>query len=244
MRGKIFAREERKKMDEFAAIQRGQRDEEARLEAQQDKDFVLGVLAREKALEMQEEAEKQKARQKAVEFTEALKLEMAKKAESEEKLLELQRDESERQWQKRYAKWEKEELARRGLLKDVYEGRAEQVRFKQEVRDRLKSEVAGDYDKIMEESKRLDEIDAEKERAEGALRKRHQEELFRQMDFREAQRQKDKQLAAIEQRQAAIAEEKLRRALEVEKKRASEVMEAVQQNRKKNAVLAPWATDA
>merc|ERR1719355_535041 len=119
------------------------------MEKQQDKDFVLGVLAREKALEMQEQAEKAKSKQKAVEFTEALKLEMARKAESEEKLLELQRDESERQWQKRYAKWEKEELARRNLMKEVYDGRLEQVKFKQDVRDKLKKEVAEDHEKIV-----------------------------------------------------------------------------------------------
>ena len=47
----------------------------------------------------QEELEKQKARQKAIEFTEALKIEMAKNAEDEEELLRLQHDEASAQWQ-------------------------------------------------------------------------------------------------------------------------------------------------
>lgn len=116
MRDKLLAREERRKMDEFAKIQRDQRELEETTEKNEDRQFVLSVLARERALAMQEEAEKDKARKKTIEFTEALKLEMARNAESEEQLIRMQHEEQERQWKKRYAGWEKEELARRRLL--------------------------------------------------------------------------------------------------------------------------------
>merc|ERR1719271_274497 len=138
-------------MDEFALVQRQMKeDEEAQIKLQ-DRQFVLSVLAREKALAEQEELEKQKARQKTIEFTEALKLEMARKAESEERLIQMQHEEAERQWQKRYAQWEKEELARRQLMEEVYTDRAEQVRLKQEMRDALKEEVSNERENILKE---------------------------------------------------------------------------------------------
>merc|ERR1719463_925982 len=131
-------------MDEFAQVQKQMKEEELVTEKEQDRQFVLSVLAREKALAEQEELEKQKARQKTIEFTEALKLEMARKAESEERLIQMQHEEAERQWQKRYAQWEKEEIARRKLMEEVYTDRAEQVRLKDEVRKHIKAEVLED----------------------------------------------------------------------------------------------------
>merc|ERR1711959_809753 len=67
--------------------------------------------------------------------------EMARKAQSEEELIRLQREESDRQYAKQYAKWEKEELARRQLMEEVYNDRAEQVKLKQDVRERMKGGV-------------------------------------------------------------------------------------------------------
>merc|ERR1719271_884562 len=131
-------------MDEFALVQRQMKEDEENQVKLQDRQFVLSVLAREKALAEQEELEKQKARQKTIEFTEALKLEMARKAESEERLIQMQHEEAERQWQKRYAQWEKEELARRQLMEEVYTDRAEQVRLKEKTRNHIKDEVYED----------------------------------------------------------------------------------------------------
>merc|ERR1711904_660878 len=158
----ILAREERKTMDQFAQVQRQMKEEEAAKEKQQDRQFVLSVLAREKALAEQEEQEKHKARQKAIEFTEALKVEMARKAESEERLIQMQHEEAERQWQKRYAQWEKEELARRQLMEEVYTDRAEQVRLKEQVRIHCKDEVVKDRERIDAEVGRLEVIEKEK----------------------------------------------------------------------------------
>jgi len=65
VRERIFAREERMKADEYAAIQKAQRDEEAELEKAFDKDFVSKVLARERALTEKEADDKRKAKQKS-----------------------------------------------------------------------------------------------------------------------------------------------------------------------------------
>merc|ERR1712054_688593 len=96
---------------------------------------------KERALSEKEARDKEQAKIKTREFNEALKIEMARKAASEEELIRLQDEEQERQHQKRYAQWEKEELARRDLMTEVYHDRAEQVRLKQAMRDHLKEEV-------------------------------------------------------------------------------------------------------
>merc|ERR1711907_302451 len=192
-----------------------------------DKAFVSAVLAKEKALSEKEEADKAFAKKKTREFNEALKLEMARKAESEEELIRLQDEESERQWAKRYEQWEKEEIARRDLMTEVYQDRAEQVRLKQEMRDHLKSEVGKERERMDAEVERLEAIEAERDVGEQLVSKRHQEELFRQMDYHQVQRHRELQQHAIEQRQAAIREEKIRRAVEVEKTKSKAIMKSV-----------------
>jgi len=242
IRDKILAREERKTMDEFAKVQKQMKEDEENLSKEQDRQFVLSVLAREKALAEQEELEKQKARQKTIEFTEALKLEMARKAESEERLIQMQHEEAERQWQKRYAQWEKEELARRKLMEEVYTDRAEQVRLKEKTRNHIKDEIYEDRKRVDAEVGRLEEIEKERQKTEALVRQRHQEELFREMDYHQVQRHRQLQQHAIEQRQAMIAEEKFQRAMDAEKAKAVEITKEIMNQRElsKHKTLAPW----
>merc|ERR1719188_25705 len=185
---RINAKAERKKADEYMYIQQQQRSEEDRLEKEFDKAFVNGVLERERKLAEMEEEEKNKAKKKAVEFTEALKLEMARKAESEEQLIKLQHEESERQWQKRFEQWEKEELARRALMEEELARRAEQVALKHQMREHVKDELDKERGCVEAEVKRLESIEQERHAGEKLVAQRHQEELFRQMDFHQVQR--------------------------------------------------------
>ncbi|CAJ1338864.1 unnamed protein product [Effrenium voratum] len=241
VQSRIYAQEERRKADEYMAIQQMQRAEEERQEKDFDKNFVHGVLERERQIAQQEEAEKIKAKRKAMEFTEALKLEMARKAASEEELLRLQHEESERQWQKRYVQWEKEELARRSLMEEVYHDRAEQVKLKHRLREQVKADIHKERGQIEQEMQRLEGIEKQREEGEKLVSMRHQEELFRQMDFHQVQRHRQLQQHAIEQRQAAIAEEKIRRAVEQEKKKANAIMaEVVEKRAAAQQVTAPW----
>merc|ERR1712039_822630 len=240
----VNAKKERKKADEYMAIQQAQRGEEERIEKEFDRNFVNGVLERERKLTEQEEEEKRRAKKKAIEFTEALKVEMARKAESEEQLIKLQHEESERQWAKRYEQWEKEELARRALMEEVYADRAEQVHLKQNMRDHLKREVEKEKDMVAKEIERLSHIEKDRLEGEKLVAKRHQEELFRQMDFHQVQRHRQLQQHAIEQRQAAIAEEKIRRAVKAEKDMANQIMADVMEKRATQrphaTTVAPW----
>merc|ERR1712228_591090 len=131
-----------------------------------------------------------KANQKARAFTEALKIEMARKAESEEQLVRLQHEESERQWQKRYEKWEKEELTRRKLMEELCDDRASQLQHKEELRARLKDELAQEKFAIDQEQSRLEAIEVKRLEGEKAMMRRQQENLFRQMDYQQVARQR------------------------------------------------------
>lgn len=245
LRTKIFARQERAKADEYMAVQQAHREYEEQMEKDYDKAFINGVLERERKLAEKEDAERILAAKKTKEYTEALKIEMAKKAESEEQLIKLQQEESERQWQKRYEKWEKEELARRKLMEEVYEDRAQQLQHKEELRDQLKEDLAHEKAAIDAEMTKLEAAEAERQAAEQVIRKKQQEDLFRQMDYREVARQRKEHQKAIEQRQSAIAESKIRRAVEREAVASQKMMTEILDTRKANlatkkTTLAPW----
>merc|ERR1711959_802508 len=109
-----------------------------------------------------------------------------------------------------------------------------QVRLKQEMREHLKNEVKNDRERIDAEVERLDAIEAERDVGEQLVSKRHQEELFRQMDYHQVTRHRELQQHAIEQRQAAIREETIKRAVESEKKKATAIMQGVVDGRNSN----------
>merc|ERR1719267_491367 len=116
------------------------------------------------------------------------------------------------------------------------------------MRDHLKAEVGRDRERIDAEVERLEAIEAEREVGEQLVSKRHQEELFRQMDYHQVQRHRELQQHAIEQRQAAIREEKIRRAVEVEKTKSKAIMKSVLDGRNaakqakmaERGIVAPW----
>lgn len=243
LREGMVAKEERKKVDEFKRVCEEEARKEAEAEKQMDRQFVLSVLVKEKALAEKEEADKQLQKKKVLEFNHKLKMDMNRKAESDAELLAIQNAEQERQWQKRFQQWEKEELARRALLEDVYKGRLEQIHVKNEVRAGQRQAILDERERVEAEVGRLEAIDKERARAEAILKKRHQEELFRQMDFHQVQRHRELQQHMIEQRQAMIAEERFRQAKDAEQEKQAAVkrqIEAHQTAKRASKVVAPW----
>merc|ERR1712125_164582 len=112
------------------------------------------------------------------------------------------------------------------------------------MRDQLKNEMTRERQMVEDEVGRLENIEAERTEGEMLVAKRHQEELFRQMDFHQVQRHRQLQQHAIEQRQAAIAEEKIRRAVKAERDNSHNIMREVLERRRAaseaTSGLAPW----
>merc|ERR1719324_670821 len=99
-----------------------------------------------------------------------------------------------------------------------------------------------DRKRVDSEVGRLEEIEKERQKTEALVRQRHQEELFRAMDYHQVQRHRELQQHAIEQRQAMIAEEKYQRAMDAEKAKAVEITKEIMNVREKakQKTLAPW----
>merc|ERR1719164_371370 len=106
------------------------------------------------------------------------------------------------------------------------------------------SERFKDADRIKADMDEQEVLEQEKQHAEALMRKRHQEELFRQMDFHQVQRHRELQQHAIEQRQAMITEEKLQRALEAERAKQRQMGVDIFTKRaevaKRRGLTAPW----
>ncbi|CAD7967488.1 unnamed protein product [Amoebophrya sp. A25] len=248
-RNAAVAKEERKKVDEFKRIVEEENSKQIAKEKLMDKQFVLSVLKKEKDMAEKEEADKAHQKKKVLEFNEKLKMDMNRKAESDAELVRLQNEEQEKQWQKKFEQWEKEESARRALLEDVYAGRMEQINLKNEIRDKQKNEILEERARVEAEIARLEGIDQERARAEAILKKRHQEELFRQMDYHQVTRHRELQQHMIEQRQALIAEERFRQAKEAEREKQDLVKRQIEEHQQaairkreaeKEARKAPW----
>jgi len=225
------ARQKRATMDAFIRSQRGKREKEDAEERAEDKQWIASVLAREREVEKREQMEREKQQRENKEFRAALELEMQRKAHSDKELEEMQEAERLAQWRKREAVWEAEEDARFQLLQEVFADREAQLALKAKQREEIYEELARERDEIQREEERQAEIQQRKEEAEKFVRLRQQEELFRQMDFHQMQRQREQQILAIEKRKADLAEERLQKALEAERQKQKEVQNVILKNR-------------
>merc|ERR1712137_863872 len=120
--------------------------------------------------------------------------------------------------------------------------RGRQTELRDRAGDDLKREVACDHEKIMNEVKRLEDMEREREAAEVYASMRHQNDLLKQVDFKQAQQQQKAKQQAIEHRQAAIAEHNVRRVVEREKKTVLQDLQQALEKRVKTKplVVAPW----
>merc|ERR1711904_190903 len=100
----------------------------------------------------------------------------------------------------------------------------------------------GDRKRVDTEVARLEGVEKERAATEALVRQRHQEEIFRAMDYHQVQRHRQLQAHAIEQRQAMIAEEKYQRAMDAEKAKAMEIHKEIMsaRERAKQKTVAPW----
>ena len=235
---------ERKRMADWLAAARERRMREKAAIVSEDREYVNSVLLKERELAEVEEKERQKYIQQVRDFNEALKADLQKQAAEDDILAKAQLQAQEEEWQKRFDQWEREELARRSLLQQVYQEREQQVLYNEADRAQKRREEENERQENLAEQARQVRIDEDKRTNEALKRKLHQEDLYRQMDYRQAEKQREMQQNAIEQREAMITEEKFRRAIEAEKEKQREICENI--FRKRNAqrsahvVKAPW----
>lgn len=164
------------------------RDEEER---KLDAKLLKEALERE-AQEIQREVELKKARRaEMIEYQKALKEQMIKELEDNTYLEQLLKEESDKEWSKREARWNAEAQARENLMKNVEKSRKAQIEAK---RQRKAEEIERDRrwaEKAKEDTQIADEREREKAEKRRAM-------LLRNRDFLTAQIEERKQRRGIE----------------------------------------------
>eukprot|EP00388_Colpodella_angusta_P012216 GDKJ01031021.1.p1 GENE.GDKJ01031021.1~~GDKJ01031021.1.p1 ORF type:complete len:527 (-),score=126.00 GDKJ01031021.1:227-1606(-) len=230
-------RRKRLSMDAFIREQREERVRNEQHEKDEDKKWIQSVLAREAEAEGREALERERQRQATKEFRAAMALELQRQSENEAEVERLQFEEAERQWAQRQAVWDEHERNRIRLLEDVYAGRADQVHFKEAERQKISALSDEERARERAEFQRVSEIDEHKRAIEQRNRWRLQEELFRQMDFHQIQRQRETQLVHLERRKAQIAEDRLKEALDEEKSKQQKAREHIRSMRENQSEM-------
>ena len=204
--------EERKKVIEF--------------EKKKDKELVDSIVEKEKALDLIDKKEKEKKIKEFAQNKKYLEYIMNQKKEAEIWMDKIAQDEADREYKKQQEEWLKEDQKRIQLLKDVYKGREEALKYQKQIKEDEKNAIK-EYRKqvdneIDEYYEKLDEIN----KAEAIKRKQHQNQLLYQIKEKEDLKKRERQDVLYEERAAKLWEkeyqEKIReqRALHLQRLKA------------------------
>ena len=204
--------EERKKVIEF--------------EKKKDKELVDSIVEKEKALDLIDKKEKEKKIKEFAQNKKYLEYIMNQKKEAEIWMDKIAQDEADREYKKQQEEWLKEDQKRIQLLKDVYKGREEALKYQKQIKEDEKNAIK-EYRKqldneIDEYYEKLDEIN----KAEAIKRKQHQNQLLYQIKEKEDLKKRERQDVLYEERAAQLWEkeyqEKIReqRALHLQRLKA------------------------
>ena len=204
--------EERKKVIEF--------------EKKKDKELVDSIVEKEKALDLIDKKEKEKKIKEFAQNKKYLEYIMNQKKEAEIWMDKIAQDEADREYKKQQEEWLKEDQKRIQLLKDVYKGREEALKYQKQIKEDEKNAIK-EYRKqvdneIDEYYEKLDEIN----KAEVIKRKQHQNQLLYQIKEKEDLKKRERQDVLYEERAAQLWEkeyqEKIReqRALHLQRLKA------------------------
>lgn len=182
------------KMNEWKVDRDERLAREARVEQEADLERLRATLAREKAKDDEEAAERERQKLEGREYQRHLLLQMQKEAEDDSELQRIMKQYEEEKWAKRERQWGGEREARERLMTEVFAGRVQQGEF-------AKARVAA----IAEEDARyaalvqtqLRAANAAEEQKQVALKQKHlayQDEILEQIEakrLREAARVDD-----------------------------------------------------
>ena len=184
--------EERKKVIEF--------------EKKKDKELVDSIVEKEKALDLIDKKEKEKKIKEFAQNKKYLEYIINQKKEAEIWMDKIAQDEADREYKKQQEEWLKEDQKRIQLLKDVYKGREEALKYQKQIKEDEKNAIK-EYRKqvdneIDEYYEKLDEIN----KAEAIKRKQHQNQLLYQIKEKEDLKKRERQDVLYEERAAQLWE--------------------------------------
>jgi len=196
-----------KDIEEFNRKEEEERKKKLEFEKMKDKELVDSIVAKEKALDLIDKQEKEKKIKEFAENKKYLEYVMNQKKEAEAWMDKLAQDEADRAYKKEMEEWQKEENKRIQLLKDVYKGREDAIKYK-------KQQLENEKNIIKQERKDLDQkvndyynYLEQIKKNEQEKRKNHQNQLRYQIQMKDNLRKREMQDVLYEERAAQLWEQ-------------------------------------
>ena len=192
---------------EFNKKEEEEKKKKLNFEKMKDKELIDSIVAKEKALDLIDKKEKEKKIKEFHENKKYLEYVMNQKKEAELWMDKIAQEEADKAYKKEMDEWQKEENKRIQLLKDVYKGREEALRYKKQVLEdekNLMSQERKELDqKINDYYDYLEQIN----KNEAEKRKAHQNQLRYQIQEKEQLRKREMQDVLYEERAAQLWEQ-------------------------------------
>ena len=183
------------------------RKQKLNFEKMKDKELIDSLVAKEKALDLIDKQEKERKVKEFYENKKYLEYVINQKKEAELWMDKIAQEEADKDYKKQMEDWKKQEDKRIQLLKDVYKGREDAIKYK-------KQQLENEKNIIKQERKDLDQkvndyynYLEEIKKNEAEKRKNHQQQLRYQIQEKERLRKREMQDILYEERAAQLWEQ-------------------------------------
>ena len=216
-------------IEEFNRKEEEEKKRKLSFEKMKDKELVDSIVAKEKALDLIDKKEKEKKIKEFHENKKYLEYVMNQKKEAELWMDKIAQEEADKAYKKEMEEWQKEEEKRIQLLRDVYKGREDALKYKKQQLEEQKNIMAQerkDLDqKVNDYYDYLEQIN----KNEAEKRKMHQNQLRYQIQEKEQLRKREMQDLLYEERAAQLWEQDYQNRIDEQKtlhyKRLKEIRE-------------------
>ena len=177
------------------------------IEKMKDKELVDSIVAKEQALDLIDKQEKERKIKEFYENKKYLEYVINQKKEAELWMDKIAQEEADKEYKKEMEEWKKQEDKRIQLLKDVYKGREDALKYKKQQIENEKNIIKQerqDFDqKVNEYYNYLEQI----KKNEAEKRKTHQNQLRYQIQEKDRLRKREMQDKLYEERAAQLWEQ-------------------------------------
>ena len=196
-----------KDIEEFNRKEEEERKKKLEFEKMKDKELVDSIVAKEKALDLIDKQEKERKIKEFAENKKYLEYVMNQKKEAEAWMDKLAQDEADRAYKKEMEEWQKEEDKRIQLLKDVYKGREDALRYKKQQLENEKNLMKQEREELDQKINNYYDYLEEVNKKEAEKRKNHQNQLRYQIQMKDQLRRREMQDVLYEERAAQLWEQ-------------------------------------
>ena len=204
------------------------------IEKMKDKQLIDSIVAKEQALDLIDKQEKERKIKEFYENKKYLEYVMNRKKEAELWMDKIAQEEADKEYKKEMEEWKKQEDKRIQLLKDVYKGREDAIKYKKQQIENEKNIVKQerqDLDqKVNEYYNYLEQI----KKNEAEKRKNHQNQLRYQMQEKDRLRKREMQDILYEERAAQLWEQDYQNKINEQRALHFKRLQAI---REKNAMI-------